>query len=50
MSWQITPRRLMELTTGSGEQAKRAFDAMLNMTKIDIAKLEAAAKGETVNA
>jgi predicted 3-demethylubiquinone-9 3-methyltransferase (glyoxalase superfamily) len=50
LSWQITPRRLMELTTGGGEQAKRAFDVMLSMTKIDIAKLETAAKGETVNA
>jgi predicted 3-demethylubiquinone-9 3-methyltransferase (glyoxalase superfamily) len=51
LSWQITPRRLMELTTSKDTaMAKRAFDAMLDMTKIDIAKLEAAAKGETVNA
>jgi predicted 3-demethylubiquinone-9 3-methyltransferase (glyoxalase superfamily) len=51
LSWQITPRRLMELTTSKDTvKAKRAFDAMLNMTKIDIAKLEAAAAGETVNA
>lgn len=46
-SWQITPKRLMELTTHSDpETAKRAFAAMMTMQKIDIAKLEAAAKGE----
>jgi predicted 3-demethylubiquinone-9 3-methyltransferase (glyoxalase superfamily) len=51
LSWQITPRRLMELTTSKDTvTAKRAFDAMLDMTKIDIAKLEGAAKGESVNA
>jgi predicted 3-demethylubiquinone-9 3-methyltransferase (glyoxalase superfamily) len=51
LSWQITPRRLMELTTSKDTaKAKRAFDAMLDMKKIDIAKLEAAAEGETVNA
>lgn len=43
-SWQITPRRLIELTTSSDAGvAKRAFDAMMTMKKIDIAKLEAAA-------
>jgi len=46
-SWQITPRRLMELTTGSDrEQAARAMAAMMTMNKIDIARLEAAARGE----
>ncbi|MBI1215377.1 MAG: VOC family protein [Alphaproteobacteria bacterium] len=41
--WQITPRRLMELTTSSDrDEAKRAFDAMMTMKKIDIAALEAA--------
>ncbi|WP_377805925.1 VOC family protein [Azospirillum sp. A29] len=44
-SWQITPRRLLELTTGSdGIAAKRAFDAMMTMRKIDIAALEAAVR------
>ena len=44
-SWQITPKRLMELTTGADRaKAKRAFNAMMKMRKIDIAKLEAAAK------
>ena len=49
-SWQITPRVLIELTTEGGERAKRAFEAMMTMKKIDIAKIEAAATGEAVNA
>ena len=45
-SWQITPRRLMELTTDSDrDTAKRAMEAMMTMKKIDIAALEAAASG-----
>ena len=43
LSWQITPRRLMELIADPDrEVAKRAFDAMMGMKKIDIAALEAA--------
>jgi predicted 3-demethylubiquinone-9 3-methyltransferase (glyoxalase superfamily) len=49
-SWQITPRRLLELTTQDSEAGKRAFQAMMTMRKIDIAKIEAAAAGEQVNA
>ena len=49
-SWQITPRVLLELTSENSERGKRAFQAMLTMQKIDIAKIEAAAAGETVNA
>lgn len=42
-SWQITPRILMELTTGADRQkARRAMEAMLTMGKIDIAEIEAA--------
>jgi predicted 3-demethylubiquinone-9 3-methyltransferase (glyoxalase superfamily) len=42
-SWQITPRRLLELTTSSDRAvAKRAFEAMMGMVKIDIAALNAA--------
>lgn len=42
-SWQITPRRLLELTTSSDKDAaKRAFAAMMKMRKIDIAALDAA--------
>jgi predicted 3-demethylubiquinone-9 3-methyltransferase (glyoxalase superfamily) len=42
-SWQITPRLLLDLTTSSDrDEAKRAFDAMMTMKKIDIAALEEA--------
>ncbi|MEC9342643.1 MAG: VOC family protein [Pseudomonadota bacterium] len=47
-SWQITPRRLLDMTTHSdGAASKRAFEAMMTMKKIDIATLEAAFRGET---
>ncbi len=46
-SWQITPRRLIELTTSADTaEAKRAFEAMMTMQKIDIAAIEAARRGE----
>lgn len=42
-SWQITPRRLIELTTSTeADKAYRAFESMMTMGKIDIATLEAA--------
>jgi predicted 3-demethylubiquinone-9 3-methyltransferase (glyoxalase superfamily) len=45
VSWQITPRRLLDLTTSSDPVvAARAFAAMMTMVKIDIAALEAAVK------
>ena len=45
-SWQITPARLLELNTSPDKaKAKRVFDAMMKMKKIDIATLEAATKG-----
>lgn len=44
-SWQITPRLLLELTTSSDRgKAKRVFDAMMTMGKINLATIEAAAK------
>lgn len=49
-SWQITPRRLLELNKAGGESAKRAFQAMMTMRKIDIAAIEAAAQGATADA
>ena len=50
-SWQITPRVLLEATTNPDQEAaKRAFAAMMTMHKIDIAKIEAAVRGESVNA
>ena len=49
-SWQITPRKLIELITAGGDRSQRAFQAMMTMKKIDIAVLEAAVAGEKVNA
>ena len=45
LSWQITPRALSEALSAGGDQAKRAFDAMMTMQKIDIATIEAARRG-----
>lgn len=46
MSWQIVPRRLIELLGDPDpDRARRASEAMLKMHKIDIATLEAAASG-----
>jgi predicted 3-demethylubiquinone-9 3-methyltransferase (glyoxalase superfamily) len=42
LSWQITPKRLTELMSKGGETSKRAFDAMMEMRKIDIAALDRA--------
>ncbi len=43
--WQITPRVLMDAFNAGGAEAKRAFEAMMEMDKIDIAKIEAAIRG-----
>jgi predicted 3-demethylubiquinone-9 3-methyltransferase (glyoxalase superfamily) len=46
LSWQITPRVLVEgVTDPDPAVAKRVFDAMMTMRKIDIAKIEAARRG-----
>ncbi len=45
ISWQITPRVLMDALAAGGDQAKRAFDAMMTMTKINVAAIEAARRG-----
>jgi predicted 3-demethylubiquinone-9 3-methyltransferase (glyoxalase superfamily) len=45
ISWQITPRVLTQALATGGEVAKRAFEAMMPMRKIDVAKIEAAVKG-----
>lgn len=42
VSWQITPRTLSEALEVGGTEAKHAFDAMMQMKKIDIATIEAA--------
>ncbi len=46
LSWQITPRVLTDAMARGGEVARRAFEAMMEMGKIDIAKIEAAVRGE----
>ncbi|MFZ2253301.1 MAG: VOC family protein [Minisyncoccia bacterium] len=45
VSWQITPRTLVEALAAGGEEAKRAFDAMMTMKKIDVAVIDAARRG-----
>jgi predicted 3-demethylubiquinone-9 3-methyltransferase (glyoxalase superfamily) len=45
LSWQITPRTLNEAMTAGGAEAKRAFDAMMKMKKIDVAAIDAARRG-----
>ena len=45
VNWQITPRVLMEAMAAGGAEAKRAFEAMLTMKKIDVAAIEAARRG-----
>ena len=46
LSWQITPRVLTRAYTGNDPAvAKRAFDAMMTMRKIDVAAIEAAVRG-----
>ena len=45
LSWQITPRVLTEAMARGGEVARRAFEAMMPMGKIDVAAIEAAIRG-----
>ena len=45
VSWQITPRTLTEAMAAGGAEAKRAFDAMMDMKKLDVAAIDAARRG-----
>ncbi|EAR51378.1 3-demethylubiquinone-9 3-methyltransferase [Oceanicola granulosus HTCC2516] len=45
LSWQITPRTLTEALAAGGEEAQRAFTAMMTMTRIDVAAIDAARRG-----
>ncbi|WP_417720389.1 VOC family protein [Salipiger sp.] len=45
LSWQITPRVLSEALAAGGDEGRRAFEAMMQMTKIDVAAIEAARRG-----
>ena len=45
VSWQITPRTLIEALASGGDEAKRAFEAMMTMKKIDVAAIDQARRG-----
>ena len=45
LSWQITPRTLTEAMAAGGDEAARAFAAMMEMGRIDVAKIDAARRG-----
>jgi predicted 3-demethylubiquinone-9 3-methyltransferase (glyoxalase superfamily) len=45
ISWQITPRTLTEAMAKGGDEAKRAFNAMMTMKKIDVAAIDVARRG-----
>jgi predicted 3-demethylubiquinone-9 3-methyltransferase (glyoxalase superfamily) len=45
LNWQITPRTLTDAMAAGGAEAKRAFDAMMTMRKIDVAAIDKARKG-----
>ena len=45
LSWQITPRVLTDAMAAGGDEARRAFEAMMPMKKIDIATIEKARRG-----
>ncbi len=44
VSWQITPKVLSDAMSAGGQKAKRAFDAMMPMRKIDVAEIERAVR------
>ena len=46
VSWQITPRTLTEAMMAGGDEAARAFAAMMTMHKIDHAAIDAARRGQ----
>jgi predicted 3-demethylubiquinone-9 3-methyltransferase (glyoxalase superfamily) len=46
VSWQITPKVLTEAMSAGGETARRAFEAMMPMQKIDVATIEKAVRGD----
>ena len=45
LSWQITPRALSDAMAAGGAEARRVFEAVMRMDKIDIATIEAARRG-----
>lgn len=47
VNWQITPRTLTEALAAGGDEAARAFGAMMTMHKIDVAAIDAARRGDS---
>ncbi len=45
LSWQFTPRTLTEAMAAGGDEARRAFEAMMTMRKIDVAAIDKARRG-----
>ena len=45
VSWQITPRALIDAMAAGGDEARRAFEAVMTMNRIDVATIEAARRG-----
>ena len=45
VNWQITPRTLTEALAAGGDEARRAFAAMMTMRRIDVAAIDAARRG-----
>jgi predicted 3-demethylubiquinone-9 3-methyltransferase (glyoxalase superfamily) len=45
LNWQITPRTLTEAMAAGGDEAQRAFTAMMTMRKVDVAAIDAARRG-----
>ena len=51
LRWQICPKQMLDmLASDDREAARRAFEAMMGMVKLDLAELRRAFKGETVEA
>ncbi len=50
LAWRTTPRVLTDAMARGGDVAKRAFETMMEMQKIDVAKIEAAVRGEAAPA
>jgi predicted 3-demethylubiquinone-9 3-methyltransferase (glyoxalase superfamily) len=46
VNWQITPRTLTEALAAGGDESRRAFAAMMEMRKIDVARIDAARRGD----
>ena len=48
ISWQITPRAMTRAMAQGGDAARRAFQAMMTMTRLDIAAIEAAGRAPSL--